>query len=111
MPLTKAMNRDLKLLPMNLTDEQILEVERLSGLFLAPDEIASLIGLDSDQFCEAITAKAGVIWEAYFRGKTISKRDIHENIVKMAKHGSPQAEEFARDMMLKQSSAERRAKR
>lgn len=96
---------------MNLTDEQLLEVERLAGLFLAPDEIAVLIGVDADVFCEAITARTGMVYQAYFRGKTLSKRDIHENIVKMAKHGSPQAEEFARDMMIRQTSAEKRAKR
>jgi hypothetical protein len=96
---------------MNLTDEQLLEVERLAGLFLSPDEIAVLIGVSAEEFCECIAAKSGIAYQSYFRGKTISKRDIHENIVKMAKHGSPQAEEFARDMMLKQTSAEKRAKK
>jgi len=96
---------------MNLSDEQLLEVERLAGLFLAPDEIAVLLEVEADAFCEAIAVRSGMVYQAYFRGKTLSKRDIHENIVKMAKHGSPQAEEFARDMMIRQTSAEKRAKR
>lgn len=96
---------------MNLTEAQLKEIETLSGIFLEPEEIAILLDLDEDLFMDAIRKKKGNIWTAYFRGKTESKKDIHANIVKMAKHGSPQAEEMAKQMINHQEIAERRAKR
>ncbi|KKU30817.1 MAG: hypothetical protein UX45_C0034G0010 [Candidatus Uhrbacteria bacterium GW2011_GWF2_46_218] len=96
---------------MNLTEVQLKEIESLSGIFLEPEEIAILLDLDEAEFMNDIRKKKGNIWNAYFRGKTESKKDIHTNIVKMAKHGSPQAEEMAKQMITQQTLAERRAKR
>jgi hypothetical protein len=96
---------------MNLTEAQLKDIEELAGLFLSPEEIAILVDIDENQFLQQIAYKKGNAYTAYFRGKTLSKRDIHINIVKMAKHGSPQAEELAREMIVEQKSAERRAKK
>lgn len=96
---------------MNLTEVQLKEIETLSGIFLEPEEIAVLMDLDEAEFMDDISKKKGAVWISYFRGKTESKKDIHTNIVKMAKHGSPQAEEMAKQMITQQEIAERRAKR
>lgn len=96
---------------MNLTEAQLKEIETLAGIFLEPEEIAILMDLDEIQFMSDINKKKGAVWTSYFRGKTQSKKDIHTNIVKMAKHGSPQAEEMAKQMITQQEIAERRAKR
>ncbi len=96
---------------MILTDDQLKEIEELSGLFLSPREIAILMDLDGDWFAETIQSCSGLAYQAYFKGKTLSKKMIHENVIKMAKHGSPQAEELARDMIVQQKIEEKRAKR
>lgn len=96
---------------MNLTDEQLQEVEELAGLFLNPEEIAVLMGIDGEAFMELVSMKSGPVYLAYFKGKTASKKEIHANVVKMAKHGSPKAEELAREMIVQQNSAEKRAKK
>lgn len=96
---------------MNLPDDVLKSIEELAGLFLAPREIAILLDLDGEDLSERIASGYGPVYKAYFRGKTISKKLIHENIVKMARHGSPQAEELAREMIVQQNSAEKRAKK
>lgn len=96
---------------MILTDDQLREIEELSGLFLSPREIAILMDLDGDRFAEIILAGNGKAYQAYFKGKTKSKKMIHENVIKMAKHGSPQAEELAREMIVQQKIEEKRGKR
>lgn len=93
---------------MNLTEVQLKEIEDLAGLFLEPEEIAILLDIDPHEFQNCIRKKKGLAWTHYFRGKTESKKIIHQNIVKMAKHGSPQAEEMASQMMINQETAERR---
>ncbi|HSW68202.1 MAG TPA: hypothetical protein VLH16_06455 [Bacteroidales bacterium] len=96
---------------MNLTEEQIKEIEELAGLFLEADEIAVLTNIDIDVFNQQLERKKGDIYLAYLRGKTVSKREIHQNVVKMAKHGSPQAEELANILIDKQKMAEKRARK
>jgi hypothetical protein len=96
---------------MNLTEELLKEIEELAGLFLEPDEIAVLTNIDIDIFNQQLERKKGDVYLAYIRGKTISKREIHQNVVKMAKHGSPQAEELANILIDKQKSAEKRARK
>lgn len=96
---------------MILTDDQLREIEELSGLFLSPREIAILMDLDGDRFAEIILGGIGKAYQAYFRGKTKSKKMIHENVIRMAKHGSPQAEELAREMIVQQKIEEKRGKR
>ena len=96
---------------MNLSDEKLREIEELSGLFLSPEEIAVLLDIDATEFSEAIIKRKEPAWLAYFKGKTLVKKEIHANVIKMARHGSPQAEEMARSMIQEQNIAERRAKR
>ena len=80
---------------MNLSDEQLKDIEELAGLFLTADEIAILIDLDIDLFIAEISNKKSRAFAAYFLGKTRSKKKIRENVIKMARNGSPQAEELA----------------
>lgn len=96
---------------MNLSEQQLREIEELAGLFLNPDEIAVLMDLDAQLFSETIQKRKGEAWLAYFKGKTIIKKQIHANVIKMARNGSPQAEELARQMIQEQNIAERRAKK
>ena len=96
---------------MNLTEQQLKEIEELAGLFLEPEEIAVLMDISTNEFFAQLERKRGNIYQAYFRGKTTSKKEIHENVVKMAKHGSPQAEELAKQFIHKQLMAEKRARK
>jgi hypothetical protein len=96
---------------MNLNESQLAEIQEMAGLFLEPDEIAVLLDIDIHYFITQIVRQKGPVYLAYFKGKTLSKKAIHENIIKMAKHGSPQAEEMAKQLMSKQQLAEKRVRK
>jgi hypothetical protein len=96
---------------MNLTDKQLEEIQELAALLLEPEEIAVLTDIDLRGFLREIESKQGPVFHAYFKGKTETKRAIHENVIKMAKHGSPQAEELAKEFIFKQQLAEKRARK
>lgn len=96
---------------MNLTDELLQQVHDNAALFLSPEEIAVLLDLDVSRFCAEIKSKKGFIYTRYMKGKTESKKAIRENVVKMAKHGSPQAEELAEKYISEQKIAEKNARR
>jgi len=96
---------------MNLTESQLEEIKDLAGLLLEPEEIAVLMDIDTYLFLSEIESKKGSVYLAYFRGKTETKKAIHENVIKMARHGSPQAEELAKEFINKQNLAEKRARK
>jgi hypothetical protein len=96
---------------MLVTPEQLKEIEELASLFLEPEEIAVILNYDISWFENEISKRCGDVFLAYFRGKSISKKELHESVVKMAKRGSPQAEEMVTSFIVKQKIAENRAKR
>lgn len=96
---------------MNLNKDQLQEVFDHAALFLSPEEIAVLLDLDIVQFIAEIKSKKGTIYLQYMKGKTQSKKAIRENVLKMAKHGSPQAEDLAEKYIAEQKIAEKNARR
>jgi hypothetical protein len=96
---------------MNLTEQQLEEVYKNAELFLSPEEIAVLLDLDVKLFVREINSKKGPLYLNYMKGKTTSKKAIRENVVKMARHGSPQAEELAEKYIAEQKIAEKNARR
>lgn len=96
---------------MNLTEEQLEQVYENAALFLSPEEIAVLIDADVHQFMAEIKLKKGPVYLRYMKGKTESKKAIRENVLKMAKHGSPQAEDLAEKYISEQKIAEKNARR
>jgi hypothetical protein len=94
---------------MILTDAQLAEIEDLAGLFLTADEIAVLIDVDIKAFMSLIADHDSPAYIRYFRGKSRSKKEIRANVVKMAKHGSPQAEELVDQYITNQGLFERRS--
>ena len=93
---------------MTLNDQQLHEIEELAGLFLTPDEIAILLDIDQAAFIACLRDTNSPAYKHYFRGKTVSKKQIRQNIIKMARHGSPQAEELADTYIAAQNQYEKR---
>jgi hypothetical protein len=96
---------------MNISEDQLKQIFEYAGLFLSPEEIAVLIDVEVQPFITAVKSKKGEIYLQYMKGKTESKRAIRENVIKMAKHGSPQAEDLAEKYITEQKIAEKNAGR
>lgn len=99
------------MIKISVTPEQLKEIEELASLFLEPEEIAVILNFDISWFENEILKRTGDVFLAYLRGKSISKKELHESVVKLAKRGSPQAEEMVTTFIQKQIIAENRAKR
>ena len=72
-------------------NEHLKLIEEYAGYFLSFHEIASITDINRDVFYD----KESEEYKAYYRGKTLAKLEIRKNIIKLAKHGSPQAEQLA----------------
>jgi hypothetical protein len=84
---------------MNLTDEQIQQIEEMAAALLPSDEIALLLKLDSTNrklFAEIVkTHIDSPIYMAFHQGRLSTKLELRKTVIKLAKHGSPAAEPIA----------------
>jgi hypothetical protein len=80
---------------MEFTQEELDKVKEYAGLFLSLDDIAVLLEKDPEAFKEAFQDKNGSLFRAYRFGQAISKANLRRPVIKMASHGSPQAELLA----------------
>lgn len=77
---------------MNFTDDELKKIEEYASLFLTYEEIAILLEKDYGQFLSVIKSKSSNAYQYYMKGKVKTKLELRKKIVKMALHGSPQAE-------------------
>lgn len=95
---------------MELTIEQLKELEEMSAALLPPSEIAILMDIPAEQrdlFCEVCkTHKTSPIYSAYQKGKLRTKYELRKTVVKLAKAGSPAAEPLADKYMVEQLTKE-----
>lgn len=91
---------------MNLTDEQIQQVEEMSGALLPANEIALLLNLSVSErnlFCEIVkTHVSSPVYMAFHRGRLTTKFELRKTVIKLAKHGSPAAEPIAEKYLIEQ---------
>jgi hypothetical protein len=91
---------------INATDDELVKLQDYASLFLTPVEIALLLDWDAGVLLKMIKNKKTVISKTYNKGKLISKIELRRNTIKMAKHGSPQAEEYCDKYQRLQDNAE-----
>ena len=95
---------------MELTKEQLDEIEEMAAAFMPPSEIAILMYISpeyQDVFCEICKShKKTDIYAAYQRGKLKTKLDLRKTVIKLAKAGSPAAEPLADKYLLEQLAKE-----
>lgn len=95
---------------MQLSDEQLQQIEEMAAALLPPSEIAILIRIDADQrdlFCEICkNHTASDIYTAYHRGRLQTKYELRKTVIKLAKAGSPAAEPLADKYMKEQNIQE-----
>lgn len=91
---------------MEFTPEELEKVKEYAGLFLTWEDIAVLLEKNVDEFREEFRSKEGDLFRAYRFGQVSSKRDLRRPVIKMAGHGSPQAELLADKYISKQSLSE-----
>lgn len=80
---------------MEFNDEQLAKITEYAGLFLTCDDIATLLEVDPADFRQALRDEKHPAAKAYRMGQVQSKLALRRPVIKMAGHGSPQAELLA----------------
>jgi len=91
---------------MQLNQEELNQIEEFAGLFLTWQDIAILLGKKLPEFKAIFDDKNSDLFYAYSRGQVTSKLKLRRPVIKMAEHGSPQAEILAQKFIEEQLMAE-----
>lgn len=85
---------------MNYTEEQLKEIETYASIYLKITDIAVILGVRPDQLRQDINLVGSPAYNAYHKGKALSKVQLHQQEMLLAKVGSPLALQNARDNLL-----------
>lgn len=81
---------------MNLTEEQLKEVETMAGLFFRPEDIMTILGIpvyDTSDFFETIEIKTEhPLYKAYHKGRLAALVELRTAIKQAALNGSNPAQ-------------------
>ena len=85
---------------MNLTEEQLSEVQEMAGLFFAIEDIADNLELTETQVEDLLLdfqLRVGEFFKAYRRGWLIAEVKLRKAIEKAAENGSNPAQQMMLD--------------
>lgn len=91
---------------MQLTPADIEKINEYAGLFMSLDDIAVLIGVPPEDLRAAFQDKSSEVHRAYRSGQVSAKLALRRPVIKLAEHGSPQAELLADKYISEQLMAE-----
>ncbi len=92
---------------LSLSDDQLQRVREAASALLPPSDIARLLELSQDETEYLLfVIKSGADCpesRAYWSGRTETKLQLHESVVRLALKGSPAAQPIAENYLREQS--------
>jgi hypothetical protein len=77
---------------MNLSDKNFEEISEFASLLFSPEEIATLIGADEQEFLLQMEEKRSKVFNAYYKGFLLTKAKIRKSEIEMAQRDSAPAQ-------------------
>lgn len=84
---------------MELTDDQLAEIEVFGANFFNPNQIAIVLGVDPDELTDELTDNETLGYKSYQRGRLMTTLEIRKSIITLAKQGSGPAQTLAMRMI------------
>ena len=92
---------------MEVNEEMIIKIEEYAAALLKPSEIAILLNIPASErkifSVRCRTHQGSLEYEAFHRGRLTTKLELRQNIIKLAKAGSPAAEPLAEKFLQEQN--------
>jgi len=85
---------------IELTQEQLEQVEKLSSIYMKITDIALVIEVDPHELRAAISNESSEVSRRYRRGKATSKAELLAQEMQLAKMGSPLSLDKIKDNLL-----------
>lgn len=85
---------------MTYTAEQLVQIEKMSSLYMTISDIALIIDVSPEQLRSDISDKSSAVSRSYYKGKASSKLALRAQEMQLAKVGSPLALDNCRKNLL-----------
>lgn len=85
---------------MNYREDQLRDIENYASIYLPVTDIAIILEVRPEELRADINAVGTPAYNAYRKGKALSKVQLHQQEMTLAKVGSPLALQNARDNLL-----------
>lgn len=72
---------------MELSNEQLEEIEKFAGLFFGLDDIAIITGIDIDLFIQEYENQHSAIYLAVKKGQLLTEAALRQKTIELAKDG------------------------
>ncbi|HMT28022.1 MAG TPA: hypothetical protein PKD91_01960 [Bacteroidia bacterium] len=83
---------------MELTAEQLDEIENFAGLYFTVEEVALILELDPEKFRELYHDKSGDVYKRYTKGYLISESKVRKCLLDLALRNSSPAQDAIRKL-------------
>lgn len=80
---------------MTVTNEILLEIEEMAGLFMTPKAISIIVGIDEDDFKDELEDEDSLIYKHFHRGHFKAEAELRTAVMRLAKQGSSPAQTLA----------------
>lgn len=80
---------------MEMTDEQLEELESMGELLVTPEDAAVTMGLDCDLLVLELKKPESPLYTAYHSGRIKTELELRKSIIDLAKAGSSPAQTMA----------------
>ncbi len=78
-----------------ITEVLLAEIEEYAGLMFSKQEIAAIVEVPEEEFCDLLSDKNTPVWKAFQRGRLIKEGTVRKSIFDLASNGSSPAQSFA----------------
>jgi len=85
----------------DITQEELIEVENLAGLFFSPREISVMLELHLPEILEQLDTSEGNFHRAFQKGRLQNEVDLRKAIMQLARAGSSPAQTMAMNLLNK----------
>ena len=82
-----------------MTDNTLKQIEEMACLQFLPAQIATIIGIDPEEFGDECELQQSPRYHAYIRGQLKAEAEVRKSIFDMAKHGSTPAQKQMLDII------------
>jgi len=83
----------------DITNEELIEVENLAGLFFSPREISLMLELRINEIYEQLDSNQGNFFRAFQKGRLQNEVDLRKAIIQLARAGSSPAQTMAMNLL------------
>ena len=90
---------------MSYTEDELITIEEMGGLFFKPEDIAIILGINKEEFSSEIKVEESEAYKRYKKGWLTAEITLRKSVMESAENGSNPAQVMMFDLNKKNNYA------